>query len=141
MAKKRKKKPIGKLKKEAATLFQKLRRMECADDDGYGTCCTSGVRLHWTEGDGGHFIERGKSGTLLDERNVHLQSKGDNGFRMKTTEGVLDYKNFIVDFYGQETLDELIELSHKTVKWNRCDLEDKILEYKARIKEQEERIG
>jgi len=99
-----KKLSIGKLKAKTAQAFQKLRRLECVDNTGYGKCCTSGDLIHWKDGDGGHFIPRGISETLFDERNVHLQSKGDNAFRMKGPAGIHDYSNFIIDMYGKEVL-------------------------------------
>ena len=140
---KKRKIPIGKLKTKTAQAFQKLRRLECVDDTGYGNCCTSGERLHWKEGDGGHFIPRGISETLFDERNVHLQCKGDNGFRMKGPAGIHDYSNFIVDMYGQEVLDELLEKekARRPVKWVRAELEEMLADYEARIKVELERVG
>lgn len=53
-----KRKPLSYAKEveKAATLLQKLRRMEEADDNGYCQCVTSGEWRPWQEMDGGHFI-------------------------------------------------------------------------------------
>lgn len=59
--------------------FQKLRRLQCADDNGYITCISSGRRYQWNNGvDGGHFIQRGCPATELEPDNVWPQSKHDN---------------------------------------------------------------
>ena len=131
----KKPKSIPKLKAEAARLLQKLRRMESADEYGMCQCVTCCKRVHWKDGDGGHYIDRGSSATLLDERYINFQCKGCNGFFMKTTIGVLTYREFMQGWYGQDVVDELEGLANKTHKWNRIDLEDKIAEYKKRIKE------
>lgn len=62
----------------AAKEFQKLRRLECADEHGITTCCTCGKRKNWKKVDGGHFHKRRHSGTLLHPWNVHPQCKGCN---------------------------------------------------------------
>jgi len=129
-----KKLSIGKLKAKTAQAFQKLRRLECVDNTGYGKCCTSGDLIHWKDGDGGHFIPRGISETLFDERNVHLQSKGDNAFRMKGPAGIHDYSNFIIDMLLEK------EKARRPVKWNRAELEEMLADYQARIKVELERV-
>ena len=138
---KRKKKSIGKLKQEAAKLLQKLRRMESADEDGIAECVTCNVKLFWQELQGGHFIERGKSLTLLDETNINCQCPGCNCFLMKKASGVLRYRRFMVDYYGEEHVVDLEQSSYHTKKWDRVELEDLTQEYKERIKEQEIRLG
>ena len=137
---KRKPKPIGKLKAEAATLLQKLRRMEEADGDGMCVCVTCGKKAHWKDVDGGHWISRARSGTLLDERNIHPQDKRCNAWGMDAL-GILEYRRFIVDTYGEAVALELEEKAKQVVKWNRIELEDKIADYKARILIEAERLG
>ena len=59
-----KKKSIGKLTDEAATLLQLLVRLKAADDNGYVTCVTCGVVKHYKDGmQGGHFRPRGIAAT------------------------------------------------------------------------------
>ena len=137
----KKKKPLSKLKNEAARLLQKLRRMESANDDGMATCVTCEKVVHWKLGDGGHYIDRGHSSTLLDERNINFQCKGCNGFFMKTTLGILTYQRFMKDWYGEDVTKEIEEKAVKLHKWDRGDLDEKVADYKARIKEQEGRLG
>jgi len=61
--KKKKIKPIGKLKKEAAELLQRLVRLKAGDDNGYCSCVCCGIKKHYREMDGGHFVPRGTSET------------------------------------------------------------------------------
>jgi hypothetical protein len=51
-----------------------------------------------------------------------------------------EYTLYMVDMYGKEFVDEMIELSNKPHKWYRPDLEDLIKDFKAQIKEQEKRV-
>jgi len=141
MPRKKKQKTVGALKNDAAKLLQRLRRLEEADEQGYCKCCTCDKIAHYKEMQGGHFIERGRSKTVLDERNINPQCPGCNCWAMKTATGVLRYRKFMVEKYGEETVDELESEAYVVNKWNRIELEDLIAEYKERIKEQEERLG
>ena len=73
----------------------------------YGRCCTCGVIREWKYMDCGHFIGRGSggmSGVRWDERNAHLQCKPCNGFFGGRPH---EYEQFMVDRYGQSTVDML----------------------------------
>jgi len=136
-----KKKSIGKLTDEAATLLQLLVRLKASDDNGYVTCVTCGVVKHYKDGmQGGHFRPRGKAATKLMIENVHPQCNACNSFGMKFHGKEAEYTLYMVDMYGKEFVDEMIELSNKPHKWYRPDLEDLIKDFKAQIKEQEERV-
>ena len=138
----RKKLPsIGKLKTQAAELFQKRRRMESADSDGICTCVTCGEKGHWKEMQGGHFRPRGKSATLLEESNVQIQCGSCNLYGMKFHGAEAKYTTWMIDHYGREHVDWLIEESGKTVKWNRIELEDRIARERELIREQEDRLA
>jgi len=135
--------PIGKLKEKAASKVQKLQRMEAADDNGYCECVTCKKWMHWKELQGGHYIERGVSETLLDERNINPQCPGCNCFAMKKVSGMLKYREFMVEWYGEDATKELEEKgkAKRPHKWNRVELEEKIKEYDERIKEEARRLG
>lgn len=95
--------------------FQK----ETGDSDiSYGRCCTCGKIGQWKYMDCGHFISRGShgaSGVRWDERNAHLQCKPCNGFHQGRYH---EYEQFMLDKYGQETIDMLKFLdSHQTHKY------------------------
>lgn len=142
MAKKRKKlKPIGKLVDECAKLLQKLRRMELADDGGWCECWSCGTRKHFTEMQGGHFIPRGKAATKLVEENIHPQCPPCNLYGMRHGDAEKQYTLRMLDWYGREFVDGLIERSKQTHKWNRVELEDMKKELQSRILDQEARLN
>ena len=130
-------KPIGKLTDEAAVLLQKLVRMKAADDDGYASCVTCGVRKHWKELQGGHWIPRGNSSTKLMEENIHPQCAGCNGFGMKYGDTAHKYTLYMVDMYGRDEVERMIATKGKVHKWNRVDLMELIADFKQQIRELE----
>ena len=71
-------------------------------------CCTCGAVTVWNKNtDAGHFISRGSggmSGVYFDERNIHVQCKLCNGFFGGRSH---EYEQFMVDRYGQSTVDML----------------------------------
>ena len=75
---------------------------------GYVQCCTCGnIVVYNINCDAGHFISRGKggmSGVYFDERNIHAQCKICNGFHQGRQ---AIYKEFMLEKYGQEVIDEL----------------------------------
>lgn len=131
------------LKKECATAFQLLRRLECADNDGFGTCPTSGNRIHWTKGDGGHCVPRGITETLFDPRNVYLQSSYDNAWEMGRLSVIERFFDYIASIHGPEVVEELKEKekAKRTVKWSRLELVEMLADYDARIEAELIRVG
>ena len=76
-------------------------------EDIIGQCCTCGAVKSWIRMDAGHFKGRGSggsSGTYFYETNVHLQCKQCNAFGGGKPK---EYEQFIIEKYGQETLDTL----------------------------------
>ena len=71
-------------------------------------CCTCVKIGNWFYSmQGGHFIPKGKggeSGVRFDERNLHAQCGGCNGFHQGRS---LEYRDFMLNEYGQEVIDEL----------------------------------
>ena len=109
------------------TYFSIYIRLRDSDIDGYGSCCTSGERIHWTEGDCGHFVPRGRYATRWDETNAHLQSYGDNRFRDGRQ---AEHGFFIDERYGDGHSRALFEKSRELFKQNKATFEP-ILEYYA----------
>ena len=140
---KRKPKTTAKLINEAAELLQKLVRMKAADDQGYCACVPSGEVRHWTEMQGGHFIERGKSYSKLMEENIHPQTPGENCFGMKRASTVLKYRRYMVDMYGEEFVTELEDKARENppIKRYKADMLDMVQSLKDQIKIQYERLG
>ena len=139
-----KKKPptIAQEVEKAAVLLQELVRLKAADANGYVTCITCGVVRKWNdEMQGGHFFERGRTATKLLIENCHPQCAGCNCFKMKTTGGVLDYRRYMVDMYGEDGVDELEALSRTIKKYNRAEVADIKSDFQAQIKFHKTRIG
>ena len=70
----------GKLRERALALFQKLRRIEEANEDGYVYCISCGKLMHWKEAQGGHYIPRANRATELGHDNVWPQCQQCNGY-------------------------------------------------------------
>jgi hypothetical protein len=140
---KSKKKPpsIAKLRESVAELLQKLVRMKAADMNGYCQCVTCGNSHHWKDLQGGHYLERGRHATLLVEENVWPQCRYCNAFLMKTTSGVLRYRAFMVETYGEPFVQDLEIQSKQVAKFSRGYLEDMKEDLKKQIAIQEERLA
>jgi len=139
-----KKKPptIAQEVEKAAVLLQKLVRLKAADENGMVSCVTCGVTRKWNdEMQGGHFFERGRLATKLMVENVHPQCAGCNCFKMKTTGGVLQYRRYMVEMYGEKGVDELEVLSRNIKKYNRAEVADIKADFQKQIKFHSERIG
>jgi hypothetical protein len=129
-------KSITKLKQDAAKLLQKLVRMKAADENGYARCVTCDRVEHWKNMDGGHWISRNHAHLLLEE-NIHPQCKGCNRFMSGCHE---QYTFYMIDTYGEGFCRELMMTKRQLKKYNRSDLMVMIDDFKARIKEQEDRL-
>ncbi len=136
-----KSKTLPKLKKEAAELLQYLVRIKAADDNGYVKCVTCERVGHFKDGfQGGHYISRGNSATLLMEENVHPQCSGCNSFGMKFHNKESDYKKYMEETYGKDFVEEILATRGKPHKFNRAELEDLIKDFKEQIKFHEARV-
>ena len=60
------------------TAFQKLRRIQESNDDGYVRCISCGKVIHWKEAQGGHYIPRSYRATELEPDNVNPQCEHCN---------------------------------------------------------------
>jgi len=126
---------IAKLKEDCAKLTQKLVRLKAADKNGYCECVTCGIRKHWKEMQGGHFIERRKTSTLLVEENIHPQCPGCNLYRMKLSSTILAYRRYMVDMYGEHFVTQLEIESSKPKKFTADELYTLKKELNERIDE------
>jgi len=109
-------KTIAKLHDEAAVLCQRMVKLKAADDDGMCVCWSCGRPGHWSEMQGGHFIERRRTATRCEETNIHPQHAGCNLWEMKNTTTVLAYRQTMVDYYGQDYVEELLRRSKQVFK-------------------------
>lgn len=135
---KRKPKTLAKLKDEAATLLQRLRRMQEADDNGHVSCVTCGVTRHFADRmQGGHFIGRTHMKWKLDPRNIWPQCAKCNGFLHGNP---IPYTIFMIRTFGQDFVDHMIETKNLGEKVYRPDILDMIEDLKAQVKQEEERV-
>ena len=97
--------------------FNLMRRMQEADGHGYCICCCTGRRIHYKALDGGHFISRSKARTRFEPMNVHPQSKASNAHDFGNQDQE-QYCLFMINRYGQEEVDALVERSRdKEFTW------------------------
>ena len=133
-AKKKKLRKMSALKKDAWKVFSELVRREVADQFGMNRCVTCLQRVFWKELHAGHFIHGHSKATFMDERNVHPQCRRCNHF---LSGNLLEYVEYMRKRYGQETIDELKELSHKIWNPTRQQLEDLKVKYESKLKDLE----
>ena len=129
---KAKTKPIkrSKMVKDLDAAFSQYIRLKESDEYGYCICVTSGQKMFWTEAQCGHFISRGKYPTRWDETNCHPQSVYSNIFLKGD---YINYTIYMIDRYGREYVDELIDRSKQSVKIPTAELVEKISYYKAEV--------
>lgn len=114
--------------------MQKYIRLKAADKDGYVSCVTCGVRKHWKEMQGGHFIGRKWTATKLLEENINPQCPCCNG---PLRGNMIQYTLYMQDTYGREFVEELETLKHQTKKYTRAEIEEHKQELMEKIREYE----
>ena len=132
---KRKTRSLAQEAERVAVALQKLVRLKAADENGYATCITCGKVEHYKYMDGAHFIQRGKTATKLIEENIACSCKGCN-LRMSKgdTTVFLAYRDYMVEMYGEEFIEELRDKSREGKKWDRYELEEMRREIMEQIK-------
>jgi hypothetical protein len=128
---------------DLAVAMQKLVRLkEAVQNDGYCKCVSCGIVKHWKECDGGHYISRNHQSTKVLEENIHPQCKGCN---LKSGKGDtlvnIDYRNWMIEFYGEEFVEELEILARKPADHFGPEIEDQIKEVRAKCKELEKLLS
>lgn len=131
-AKKPATKPIkrSKVVRDLDAIFSQYVRLKESDEYGYCECVTSGQKMFWTEAQCGHFVSRGKYPTRWDETNCHPQSVYSNIFLKGD---YINYTIYMIDRYGREYVDELIDRSKQSVKIPTNELIEKITYYKTEV--------
>lgn len=83
-----------------------------------GRCVTCKPLIPAKGNDAGHFVSRTASAIKYDPRNCHLQCTTCNRFQQGRWDAYMD---FMVEFYGQEVVDELMgkrfAMAEKWVDW------------------------
>lgn len=133
-----KKKALRKLVDDYAVALQKHVRLKAADNNGFCECWSCGVKKHWKEMDGGHYISRVHQSTKILEENIHPQCKGCN---LRSGKGdtlvTLNYRENMLDMYGEEFVLELEVLAKQPKKHSRPDLEEQLKDIRKRNRELE----
>jgi len=128
----KKTKTHAQLKKELDKAFSQYIRWAYADDYGMVECYTCGVVKHVKEMHNGHFQSRKHTSTRWHEHNCRPQCPKCNLY----SEGEKwIYGNKLVSELGRDAVDEIVQLSHKSVKYSKSDLEYLIEVYKDKVKD------
>ena len=121
----------------AATLLQKLVRLEACCELGYCRCVTCGANKHWNEMQGGHYIKRQHKRSKLMKKNIHPQCIRCNHF-LDGNEG--KYTLYMLSKYGEEFVNELIEKKKDPIKWDKEELIKLVKDLRIEVKELERQI-
>ena len=102
--KRKKKKSLGKVRTEALTAMQLMRRLEESDERGYCYCISCGKRMFYKQAQGGHYIPRRHRATELEKDNINPQCARCNGFLSGNT---ILYRDNLVKSIGIERVERL----------------------------------
>ena len=119
-------------KKKAWAAFSKYIRLSYADKNGNCTCVTCGSVKPYKEIHAGHFIPKRNNAVMFEETNVHPQCPYCNLYMHG--QGAKYYK-FMLEKYGQEEIDRLMDLDKTTKQFSACDVEEMIVDYRGKVKE------
>ena len=121
-------------KKRAWKAFSEYIRRSHADDNGYVSCVTCGTTRQWNDGiDAGHFLPKSRGSSIyFVVENVHPQCKRCNLMEGGNFE---NYYPYMLEMYGEAGIEELRQLSKKTVKYSVQDYLDIESEYKDKLTE------
>ena len=141
--KKKKAKTSQELRQIALKTLQKLVRLKAADDTGYVTCVSCGCSKKWNEGmQGGHFIPKGSSSRwALEEENIHPQCSSCNQFGMKHGSAEAQYTLYMIDMYGKDHVEMMLDTKNNPVKFYSADYREMIAEWDKEISNQLQRVG
>ena len=96
-----------------------------------GICCTCPKRLHWRNGDAGHFQGGRKNAVLFEDKGIHLQCKFCNG---PGNGEQYKYGLFIERRYGIEEVKRQQALKNETRQYTIKDYQRIIGEYEEKLR-------
>ena len=133
-----KRKTLGKLKADLDKVFNRYIRLRDTEN-GYGVCISCGKNKPFEDLDAGHFFaKQGNDGLRYDEDNVHAECRKCNRF---DDSHLIPYQDNLLAKIGLCRLNALKEKSREYkmgfFKWDRSEIEEKIKEYKIKLKEYE----
>ena len=130
------------LRAKSLRLFQLLRRLEEADDNGCCECVTCGEVRHYSTVHGGHFLPKGKSSFWAHSPdNVFPQCPACNLYGMKHGSAAQVYTIFMIRKFGQAKVDQMIATQKQAIKIYAQEYREMIANYNERIKVEKKRIG
>ena len=122
---------VAKWKKKVWVVFSKYIRLRDADDNGCCRCVTCGKPFHYKAIHAGHFIPKRNNAVMFEETNVSCQCVYCNMFMHG--QGAKYYK-FMLEKYGQEEIDRLMDLDKTIRKFSVSELEEMYHEYREKVK-------
>jgi len=133
-----KKKSLSSVKKKTWNKFSTyIRTRDCVEyikkhpeTNGLMAPCITCNRLYdFKKLQAGHFVSGRTNAVLFDERGVHAQCYGCNVGRSGEA---IKYYPVMLERYGQEVVDELINSRNRTVKFTVSELKEMEQEYKQK---------
>ena len=121
-------------RKKAFKQFSLYIRKKDATFQGYNRCVSCGKTDLWQNLDAGHFIHGVTKPTYFEENNVHPQCRKCNTY---LSGKLIEYTLYMLRTYSKEEIDRLRELSFKTKRWTKKELEEIEKEYKKKFNELE----
>lgn len=124
--KKEKLRPMAQLKKDLDKVFSIFIRQRDK-----GVCFTCGDKKRWKYQHNGHFISRTHLAVRWDEYNCNCQCVGCNVFK---SGNYIEYTMRLIEKYGHEKVEELIEAKKQITKLDRVWYLEKIEYYSDKIR-------
>ena len=122
---------LSTLKVRLWRLVSEYVRRKDANSDGLVECVTCGKWSHWKDTHAGHFLPKKKgSAVYFDLRNIHPQCPHCNVWQHGNIHAYYDY---MMEWYGQEIIDELKQLARKPLKITRVQYDDMIEVMKVKL--------
>jgi len=123
-----------------ACLFQKLVRLQAADDNGMVTCYTCDYVDHYSRMNGSHFVGRNNKATVIDENNVRACCVNCN--QWDTAKHHAAFRVRLIEEIGLKSVEELEtrRLPNNHV-WNRYELAEIKYDLLEEIKLHEKRLA
>jgi hypothetical protein len=118
---------------DVAKVFQKLVRMQSADEYGMCQCVTCDARYPWNDLriNAGHFVSRKCRTTIFLHINCHPQCANCN----KHLGGnAAEYERYMVATFGREVVDDLKSTSRESIRWTCEELAEKKIQFLAMAK-------
>ena len=125
----KKKKSFNKVRTEALTAMQLMRRLEESDERGYCYCISCGKRMFYKQAQGGHYIPRRHRATELEKDNIFPQCPRCNGFDEGNSIG---YRDGLLKTIGEQRL-ERIENMHRASLGNEHAMESLSLDDQIKV--------